>query len=129
MSDFPVIITDEFYETDGQWFQYDAVPTSQRGALRTQKHTNIRSFVNDSRAAEVIMLYMDRLTMHDLDGKALSDFTVDAATPASVIVLANEQWSNGTVGPQSDRNNWNGISVTCDTSKSNLTITQSVILV
>lgn len=57
-------------------------------------------------------------------GGELAKFSHDASPPAHVVVVNNEAWTFGTVGPQSDRNNWNGISMTC---KANVeTITQSV---
>jgi hypothetical protein len=43
----------------------------------------------------------------------LSRYTKDTSPPAHVVVINNEGWTFGAVGPQSDRNNWNGISIVC----------------
>lgn len=128
-SEFPIDITDEFSYPQGRWYHYDAVPEIQKRALRNQRHVNIRSFVDERRSSEVTMLFMDRLTMYDLDDRHLADFSIDSISPARIVVQENERWTNGTVKKQSDRNHWNGISVVCNTSVSNLTTTQSVILV
>lgn len=44
-------------------------------------------------------------------GGEIGRYTSDTTPPAHVVVIDNEHWSFGTVGPQADRNNWNGISV------------------
>lgn len=126
MTDFPVVITDEFSRKDGRWFQYGAVPLDQRDQFYRQKHVNIRSFVSDELAAPVTMLFMDLLTMEDLDDKAISTFTSDTSPKAKLVVQENENWTFGATERQADRKNWFGITVECDTSISNLTTTQSV---
>lgn len=55
----------------------------------------------------------------------ISRYTKDTTPPAHVVVIGNENWTFGTVAPQSDRNNWNGISVVCAANQ--VTPTQSVI--
>lgn len=122
----PINITDEFTEPMGQWTNYAAIPTSQQVALRNQRHVNIRTFSSADRATPVVMLWMDRFQMFDLDGESLGTFSSDG--DAKLIVQRDEAWTNGTVKRQTDRNNWNGITVTCDTTTSNLTTTQSIIL-
>ncbi len=127
MSNFPVAISDEFAQLEGQWYQYDVVPLDQRSDFHKQKHVNIRSFVGDERSASVNMLTMDRLTMYNLDGNNMATFSVDSTPKAKLIVQAGENWTFGKAERQADRNNWYGITVECDTSISNLTTTQSVI--
>lgn len=123
----PIDITDEFLDPAGEWTNYDAIPFNQEEALREQKHVDIRSFVPDLPSARVTMLLTDRLTMFDLDGKEIATLSSGTFPPARVIVVNNEEWTFGTVGPQTDRNNWNGISVECDPAISSITTTQSVI--
>lgn len=123
----PVEITDEFTEIDGEWSGYDVIPINQNEAFRKQKHVDIRSFVSEQLGTQVIMLYMDRLSISFLDGKEIGDFSSDASPAARILVVNNEGWTFGTVAPQTDRNNWNGISVVCDPEISGVTTTQSVI--
>lgn len=125
IENFPITITDEFVSPFGEWKNYDAVPLAQRQPLKKQRHTDIRSFVFAEPASEVIMLLMDQLSMFDLTGQHIGNYSSDA--DAIIIVQENEGWTFGTVDRQSDRNNWKGISIECDTTKSNLTTTQSVI--
>lgn len=171
-------LTDEFTEPTGEWENYSAINREQNGALREQKHVDIRSFVPDKPAAQVNMLLMDRLTMYSLDGFAgplwnstveyligdvveyetggnkktyraiaastnkvptetsywteiespgakLARISSNATPPARVIVKNNEGWTYGEVGPQSDRNMWNGLKMTCKANQT--TTSQSVI--
>lgn len=46
-------------------------------------------------------------------GGEIGRYTKDTSPPAHVVVVDNEHWTFGAVGPQSDRNNWNGISINC----------------
>lgn len=64
-------------------------------------------------------------TQIESPGAKLARISDDATPPARVIVKNNEGWSYGEVGPQSDRNNWNGITVVCKANQT--TATQSVI--
>ncbi len=115
-------ITDEFTEPTGMFDEYTPVTASQEAQLRKQKHVNIRSFVPDQPSSAVRMLQMDHLNMFYLNGKHLSTFS-----GARIVVINNEGWTYGEVGPQADRNNWNGIVVECDPAISSETTTQSVI--
>lgn len=58
-------------------------------------------------------------------GGELGRYSHDSIPSAKVVVVNNESWTFGTVGPQSDRNNWNGIKVECAANQT--TTTQSVI--
>lgn len=171
-----VEITDEFADNLGEWFGYASIDQTQQTALREQKHVDIRSFVPDQPAAAFNMLFMDRLSMYNLDGfigkpwnatityqigdvveyetggvkkvyraietstnkvpnsnpsfwteipspgAKLSRISSNASPAARVIVQGNEQWTFGEVGPQSDRNNWNGIKVTCKANQTTTTL-------
>lgn len=121
-----VEITDEFTEPLGQWLNYDAISLNQEEQLRDQKHVDIRSFVPDLTSAQVTMFMMDRLTMFSLDEGELGMYSHDALPSARIIVLSNEGWTFGSVEPQADRNNWNGISFKCEANQT--TTTQSVIM-
>jgi hypothetical protein len=123
-SEFPVVITDEFSYPNGRWFHYYAPPVLQRGAVRNQRHVNIRSFVSERRSIHVSMFVMDQFDMYALDGETIAHFTQDTAK-ALVYAESDESWTYGTVKRQSDRNNWNGITVPCKANTE--TITQSVI--
>lgn len=126
MKPINVEITDEFQHPTGEWTNYTGIVAIQNVALRQQKHANIRSFVPDKPAALITMLLLTRLTMYDLDQRELG--TISSDVGARSVVVNNEGWTFGTVGPQADRSNWNGISVECDPAKSALTVTQSVIV-
>lgn len=124
----PVEITDDFDQPRGEWSNYTTWSLEHNIALLKMAHVDIRSFVPDQPSAYVNMLFMDRLTMFALDGDGtneLSLYTHDTTPPAHVIVINNEGWSYGEVGPQSDRNNWNGIKFTCPAGQ--VTTSQSVI--
>lgn len=58
-------------------------------------------------------------------GGEISRYTKDTSPPARVVVIDNEHWTFGSFGPQSDRNNWNGIQITC--SANVVTPSQSII--
>lgn len=120
-------ITDEFLEPNGEWKRgYDAIATVQEEALRKQKHVDIRSFVPDLPAAAITMYIMDRFSMFSLDGNELGAYSHDATPPAKIVIKDNEGWTFGAVGPQKDRNNWNGITIECKANQT--TTTQSVIM-
>lgn len=125
--EFPVEITDEFIDPLGRWVNYDSIPSVQEEQLKVQEHVDIRSFVPDKPAAEVTMFMMDRLTMFSLDKSELGLYSHDSIPSAKVVVIDNEGWTFGSVGPQSDRNNWNGISFECIANQT--TTTQSVIMI
>lgn len=124
MSNFAEI-TDEFAEPNGEWTDYQSIVPEQNEAIRTQKHVDIRSFVPDKPAIQVSMFVMDGKTMLDLDGGEISLFTHDSIPSATIFIANNEGWTYGTVGPQSDRHNWNGIKAKCPAGQ--VTTTQSVI--
>lgn len=125
-SQFPVPLTDEFTNILGEWINYSSISLAQEEQLRLQKHIDIRSFVPDKYAAQVTMFMMDRLTMFSMDNSELGLYSRDSVSPAKIIVKDNEGWTFGSVGPQSDRNNWNGIEVECLANQ--ITTTQSVIM-
>lgn len=124
---FPIPITDEFNNELGEWNNYDVIPIAQEEGLKTQKHVDIRSFVSELPASLIEMLFLDRLSMYELDNLTLEDISSDGSPSARLIVENDESWSAGEVGPQSDRNNWNGIKIECDPEVSEVTTTQSVI--
>lgn len=125
----PPEITDEFKQGTGEWLNYVAAPIAQRKALPNQKHVNIRSFNNEKRSIDVNMYIMDGFVMHELNGNQLGVYSSDQVPPARILIENGESWTFGDVERQADRNNWNGITVECDTSTSNLTTTESVITV
>lgn len=123
-------LTDEFNQPTGEWIGYSSIDREQNEALRNQKHVDIRSFVPDLPAARVNMLFMDRFAMYTLDGEGgkgteLAQYSSDSTPPAHMVVVNNESWTFGEVGPQEDRNNWDGITVTCKAGQ--VTTTQSII--
>lgn len=124
-SEFPIEITDEFTDPFGRWLNYNVIPLVQEEQLKVQEHVDIRSFVPEKPSAQVTMFLMDRLTMFSLDGGELGLYSHDTTPSAKVIVINNEGWTFGSVGPQTDRNNWNGIKVECAANQT--TTTQSVI--
>lgn len=117
-------ITDEFSTLTGEWTNYNVIPTGQQGQIRNQKHVDIRCFDNTDLGAPVSMLSLDTLTMAQLDQIKMSAISIDVA--GKVVVRPGEEWTAGTTGKQSDRNNWTGISLTCTTG--NTSTTQSVVM-
>lgn len=117
----PIDITDEFQEPNGEWENYTSIVPIQNEALRKQKHVDLRSFVPDKAAAKLSMFFLDSFSMGRLDEGEIELYE-------STIVTGNvEHWSHGTVAAQSDRNNWNGIKLTC--AANTTTTTESVVMI
>lgn len=121
----PIELTDEFTNPVGEWTDYNVIPLTQEEGLRKQHHVDIRSFVPDQPATKVRMFDMDRFSISVMDNKQLALFSSNELPPAHIIVVNNEGWTYGKVGPQEDRNNWNGISFECNAEVT--TATQSII--
>lgn len=122
-----VEITDEFTEANGEWSGYSAINQTQNQGLREQKHVNLRSFQPYKLSAQIKMLLLDQFTMFALDNTELATYSSTESVKAKIAIVNNENWTYGTVAPQSDRNNWYGIKVECDPEVSSVTTTQSVI--
>ena len=100
---------DDFDDPQGRLLNYDTYYTSQRQALPSQRHVDIRSFVQN----DVTQTY------------ASADTYMQQTAPSGAttfVVVEGEKWtgSNVTVGPQSDRKYFNGLSMACTTG-SNVT--------
>src|SRR4051812_26664767 len=65
------------------------------------------------------MLALDLLTM-----AALNAETMGAIEGSGGVVRFGEHWTSGVVGPQADRNNWRGITLSCS---SGTNVTSSVL--
>lgn len=115
-------IGDEFKDGEGRFINYDAIPLEQRAQLRKQQHVDIRLFNDEPVSVPVNMLYLDSLSLFELDQLKMSQINQNA----KVVLREGEQWTNGTVSRQADRNFWHGISLACTTTGPN--ITQSVIV-
>jgi hypothetical protein len=97
MSHIIVPIQEEFDDPQGGFENYDAYDTDQRFALANQRHVDIRNFRTDANVQQ----------MDDLSGAA--------------IIRQPEQWTEGTLDQQADRNNWNGISLDLTTGSNTTT--------
>lgn len=111
-----VPVYENFDNALGEFPNYDTYDSGQRTQLALQKHVNIRSFVQNSLTEPFTMLLLDEYQMTALD-------LLTMAQLETLTVVQGENWTNGAVGPQSDRNNFSGISLACGTGE---TDTQSV---
>lgn len=109
-----VRISEEFDNPQGAFTNYDAYDVSQRAALAKQRHVDIRSFVQTDLLSEPLtMSDLGVITMTGLDGYTMTGLETGAAP-----YYSGEHWAitagTGTlvVGPQSDRNHWNGLALT-----------------
>jgi len=116
LADIP--IGEEFEDEQGRFRYYDAVSRSQQEQLYKQVHADIRCFDNNDVTTLTPMLYLDLLSMNLLDLKQVG------ALGGSVTVRYGEQWTQGTVGPNVDRNNTSGLEFSCTTGTNT---TQSVL--
>ena len=107
MPQVEIPIGDDFKNEEGRWPNYDAIDLNQREQLTKQKHVDLRSFVQTDTTVRINMLYLDLRDMAGLNSRNMN------ALNGSVAVRKGEQWSAGSVGPQADRNNVNGLSLTC----------------
>ena len=119
MQQVEIPIRDNFDNAEGRFRNYDAVPRNQREQLYKQAHVDIRGFRQEDIGARVPMLYIDLLGMSDLDLRDMSELN------GTVIVNRGEQWTQGTVQKNSDRNNAYGLTMACvvgtNTTKSVMT--------
>lgn len=99
-------ITEEFTDDLGQFVDYDAYDVDVSELVRKQKHIDIRSFRQDNIARHLTVFDMSQFTMDELD-----DLTMDELDNLSITTVEGEGWSAGTVGPQTDRRNWLGLSL------------------
>lgn len=116
-----IAIKEDFSNDQGQLLNYDAYNQAQRFAVPRQKHVDIRSFNQEPIGTRAIMLHFDQFQMEDLSPgiRQVQELEQDVA------IRRGEEWTLGTVGKQADRNNWNGISLSCTANAT--TATQSVI--
>lgn len=110
-----VTLYDDFENPLGQFTGYDTYDSAQRTQLARQKHVDLRSF----EASPITEGY----TMYDLDvGLSLTGSTMSALDALSmatlesgVLLVPGESWTAGVVGPQSTRNYFKGITLSCKT--------------
>lgn len=115
-----ITISDQFQDPQGRFRFYDAYEEPDRLHIIDQSHVDIRSFINSPRLTKWRMLNFDQSKMGLLN-------TLDMAGLEDTLPYRNgESWSAGTVGKQGDRNNWNGLSLSC-AGGGVTTTTQSVI--
>lgn len=113
-------IKDDFSDREGRFRNYDAANRDQREQLYKQKHVDIRGFRQEDLSARIPMLYLDLLTMEILDVRTMSELN------GNVVVRRGEQWTQGTVLKETDRNNAHGLNLSCSVGT---TVTQSIITV
>jgi hypothetical protein len=101
-------LREEFTDATGQWTNYDC-DIAVRENLLSQKHVDIRSFVNDTISHPVSMMDLDQMMMTGLATNTMTNLE------GQVVIRPGEAWSAGVCGVQSDRHNWNGISLACTT--------------
>lgn len=121
-------IRGEFDDLEGRLQNFDAYDVAQRVQIRKQKHVNIRSFVQDQVMVPTNMFALDQQTMVVLNTQTMGDLNSKDASGNLLFTIAvkpGEAWTNGAVGKQSDRNNWRGLSLTCQGGST--TTTESVL--
>lgn len=123
MAEAEILLGDTFDRPNGQYTNFAAIPDVQNTQLALQKHTDIRCMNQEDIRTEIIMLYLDLLTMSDLNTQSMGD--LDGTVDGNVVVKRGEQWTRGIFGAQSDRNNWSGMSFDCSTGTN---LTQSVMV-
>lgn len=105
MSHKVIPVEDEFNNPVGQFEHYDAYDTGQRFALPKQRHIDIRNFNVGDESVTLTMIHLDRVVMGELDSKTM------LALESGIVLLKAEQWTNGTTSLQTDRNNWQGLTL------------------
>lgn len=114
-----VNLSDQFEQPQGMFEFYDAYDEVTRLQIIDQRHIDIRVFKNASEQTDWRMLDLDQTTMDDLDLLEMEDLE------AGRSFSNGEGWTNGDAEPQTDRNNWFGLSLTCAPGVT--TTTESVI--
>lgn len=99
-------IQERFEDPEGQWEHYATYDTDSNFALYRQKHIDIRDFNPENETIHLSMVEMDQLSMAEYVGKKMSDLE------GIVVLYKGEQWSNGELDFQADRNNWKGLTLT-----------------
>ncbi len=100
-------IQERFENPEGQWEHYAIYNTDTNFRLYRQKHVDIRDFNPEAEKISLAMLELDQLTMGELTGsKQMSDLE------GLVTLYKAEQWTNGELDFQADRNNWKGLTLT-----------------
>jgi hypothetical protein len=115
MSHIIVPIQEEFDDPQGGFENYDAYDTDQRFALANQRHVDIRNFRPDAKFVTVQMIHLDQMTNTDANVQQMDDLS------GAAIIRQPEQWTEGTLDQQADRNNWNGISLDLTTGSNTTT--------
>lgn len=119
-------VREDFKHEEGKFENYTALgTTTQQTQLQKQKHVDLRSFVKGDVTVRVNMLSLSLLSVVALDQKTMSNLN------GSVSVRADERWTNQdtsvTTGAQADRNNWNGLQMTCVTTENPNTTTSIMV--
>lgn len=105
-------IRDEFDHERGEFVDYDALNETQRDALQTQQHIDIRSFVPPT-IIRPTMLHLDLIIASQLNfGGDFESTMGDLETP-TVSADPGEGWTAGDVARQIDRNYSFGIQFDC----------------
>jgi len=107
MQQVEIPIRDNLDNSEGRFRNYDAVPRNQREQIYKQAHVDIRGFRQEDIYARVPMLYIDLLGISDLDFKDMSELN------GLVTVKRGEQWTQGSVQKDVDRNNEYGLTLSC----------------
>jgi len=109
-----ILTKEEFDDPQGRFVNYAATEPSDSEALAEQLHTDLRSFEpRQTFVAPYSMLDLDQMTMADLDQLDQEDLE----TGNEIVIQPGENWTNGTVGTQSDRHYWNGLTLACTTGE------------
>lgn len=113
-----IYIGEKFEDAQGRFRNYDVIANPQQQQLYKQAHVDIRRFDNEDVTTFIPMLYLDLLSMNLLNLQQVG------ALGGSAVVRYGEQWTQGTVGANSDRNNINGIQLSCEAGYN---VTESVL--
>lgn len=103
-----IALYDDFANSSGAFLNYDTYDSGQRSQLANQRHVDIRTFQQASVTSPYTMFDLDPdLPMSFLDTLAMS------ALEGEYTIIEGEDWTAGTLGPQTDRHYFNGISLAC----------------
>ena len=121
------IISDEFDSYTGEWNNLLSYSSVQTGQIKSQKHTDIRSFYT-SKSLDGYVLYLNNKVIgsSSFQGVQVSNLK------GQIDVIKSENWfasgpsgSSASVGIQSSNSNWYGLTFTCPVGQTIATSTLS----
>jgi hypothetical protein len=112
-------LIESFLTPDGSYQPSTCQDVNQQAQIPFQRHVDLRTFMQDDLTTGATMYDLDLFSVSGLDSYTMMELDSDFTT-----VYEGEHWTEGTVGPQSDRQNQSGIQLTC-TSGTTTTVSVS----